>query len=269
MEFNRQKKEELLLFLKEHFEDTNPILNSNCIEVQKNVISNYKKFDDNLYLVFELILPEIFNGIYVYYDSNNVLSEKKYIFKLGEDNISAKIIYSKHSFFEKEYMSKFEFKNLKNPENIFEFMLLPKEIVFYDENRNKLFAIELKIFLPLADIISSFNCLKIFKKRYSAINEIYSQIIKNQSTIFEMNMKSLDNFNFEIFKPVCLLDIFDLPKGLFIFNDFEVVIRTKQKKYFFKSENISIYITYNIKYFHFTSKEGIKRTFKWYFVAPY
>ena len=271
MNFNRHEKEELLLFFKKYFGDENEILDSNTIEVQKNIAKRYTTFNSNNFLFFEILFPDNFKSSHILYNKEGVLIQKKYsfCFKNNDTPYSLRLVYSKHSFFEKEYMNKFDFQNCEDLDNLFDFILLPKKMILSDEAKNFKFEIELKFFIDTEEIFGSFNNLAILKKDKALTHNLHTQLINHYQQMFQKNTTSLGKFDFKTFDKSFLCDIFNLPKGLYIFKDFEVVVRTKPKRFFFRSDNVSIYLNYNLKYYHFTTATGVKKTLKWYFLAPY
>lgn len=271
MNFNRHEKEELLLFFKKYFGDENEILDSNIIEVQKNVAKRYTTFSSSNFLFFEILFPDQFKTSHILYNKEGVLAQKKYNFCLKNkyNSYFLTLVYSKHSFFEKEYMNKFDIQNCENLDHMFDFILLPKKMIISDETTNFKFEIELKFFIDTEELLESFKNLTILKKEKDLTRDLHNQLINHSQKMFQKNTASLGKFDFKTFNQSFFYDIFDLPKGLYIFKDFEVVVRTKPKRFFFRSDNVSIYLNYNLKYYHFTSATGVKRTLKWYFLAPY
>lgn len=266
MELKRQDLEEFLFFFKNYLGDDDFLLNPKQIKVKNNLSSYFEKVNNNMYLLYKISFPDDFSTIYRHYDKNSLLNKITYTLIFNKKKYILTLNYSQATFFEKDYMLKFDKKNLKNLGNIFDFILLPKSLILADENNKIIFKTELKIFVSLGEIIES---LEVFINKKEIVEEVTSNLFKIEEKIYEPNKTSMLDLKFENFSPMHQMDVQSLPKGVFIFEDFVVVVKEKEKNIFLRYEDISIKRSFTVKYFYFTTNDGFKRTCKIYSAKLY
>lgn len=266
MDLQRQDTEEFLFFLKNYLGDNDFLLNPKQIKVKSNLSSNYEKINNDIYLLFKISFPDDFSTIYRHYDKNSLLNKVTYTLNFNKQKYILTIHYSQTSFFEMDYMLKFDKNNLKNFDNIFNFMLVPKSLILADENNKTIFKTELKIFVSLGEILES---LDVFISKKEIVEKLTSNLFEIEEKIYEPNKTSMLDLKFENFSPMHQMDIQSLPKGTFIFKDFVVIVKEKEKNIFLRHENVSIKRAFTVKYFYFTTNAGIKKTCKLYSAKLY
>lgn len=266
MKTKRQEQQEVLGFLKESFGFIEQTNSSNRIILKDETVENKCiKFKHEVYLFSNVIFPQKYNIIELTGGEESFLKERRYRLKINNSVYCIKFFYYAKTVFDELAMKSISNKNseIDNLEHLLSFLIVPKKISVSNENNDLIFESKVKVKIPISKIMHTIT-LMLNQEDEEVIDGLYEKIHFLKDSIAKLNQTSIVNGIPEYIDNIALKEILSLPKGNFVYKNFKVAIKTKEKNYLLKEGNIAIKIKYNIKQFCFTDKTGKKVYFKKY-----
>lgn len=265
MKTKRQEQKEVLEFLKESFGFIEQTKDSNRIILKDDTVENKCiKFKNNIYLFSNVMFPKKYNIIELTGGQENFLKERRYRLTINNNIYCIKFIYYQKTVFDALAMKNISNENneINNLEHLLSFLIVPKKIIVSNENNDLIFTSKVKVKIPISKIMHTITLMLDVDEE--VIDGLYEKIHYLKDSIAKLNQSSIVNGIPEYIDNIALKEILSLQKGNFVYKNFNVAIKTKEKNYLLKEGNIAIKIKYKVKQFCFTDKSGKKVYFKKY-----
>ncbi len=258
MNIKRQKKE-VLDFLNESFDYNAFNWDVNYIELKGNKVSNKcTNFNGRTYVFSKVEFPEKFEIEDMPY--NAFLKKRKYKLKLNGNIYILTLNYAKKTIFEETLMA--DLKNSNEFENLFDFLLVPKELIIKNLDGIVVFKTKIKVQISIFKIRQALTLM--LKDKGDLIEELFEKVHELKVKIGNSN-QGTKNYLYKIFlSSDDFFKLLNFPKGDLYFKDYKVSIEEENQTYILTEGILNLKIVYILKKISFMDKYGNKTTLRWY-----
>lgn len=258
MNIERQRKE-ILDFLNESFRFNAFNLDTNYIELKGNKISNKcTDFDGKIYIFSKVEFPEKFEIEDM--ACVDFLSKRKYKLKLNGNIYILTFNYTKKTIFDEELMA--GLKNQAEFKNLFDFLLVPKELIIKNLDGNIVFSTKLRVQISIFKIRQALNLM--LKVNCDLIENLFEKVHDLKVMIGDSNQGTKNYLSKISLTEDDFLKLLNYQKGEFCFNDYKVTITEENKTYILSEAFLHLKIVYVLKHVCFKDRYGNRIILKWY-----
>lgn len=258
MNIKRQKKE-VLDFLNESFDYNAFNWNINYIELKGNKVSNKcVDFEGKTYIFSKVEIPEKFDIEDM--PCNDFLKKRKYKLKLNGNIYILTLNYTSKTIFDESLMS--DTKNLKEFENLFDFLLVPKKIIIKNLDGNIVFESKLKVQISIFKIRHALSL--ILKDKVDLVEELFEKIHDLKVEIGNSNQGTKNYLSKISISSDDFFKILNFHKGEFYFKDYKISITEENQTYLLTQDFLRLKIVYVLKHITFMDQYGNKTILKWF-----